>query len=188
MTKQKQYLWSEHTPGSPNSGEPVFLVIGKLRRPHGLKGEVLLDVWTDFPERLKPGVLVYLGDDHIVLEIQGCRQVSQSFLISFTGYRDRESVDQLRNQYLYVRSDDRPPLPVGEFYHHQLLGMQVNTDEGRSLGRLVQILETGANDVYIIRMESGQELLIPAIESVVLDIDTDLNVMIVHLLPGLESD
>jgi len=188
MTKQKQYLWSELTSGSPNAGEPVFLVIGKLRRPHGLKGDVLLDVWTDFPERLKPGVVIYLGDDHKALEIRSLRKIGQSFLIAFTGYSDRESVDLFRNQYLYVRSDDRPPLPDGEYYHHQLFGMQVNTEEGRTLGRLVQILETGANDVYIIKTESDQELLIPAIDSVVLDIDTSLNIMIVRLLPGLERD
>jgi 16S rRNA processing protein RimM len=103
-------------------------------------------------------------------------------------YNDPESAGELRNQMVYVRADDRPPLPEGEYYHHQLLGLDVVSEQGEYLGHLTQILGTGANDVYVIRPESGPELLLPAIESVVLDIDITHGEMKVRLLPGLRPE
>src|SRR4030067_3247840 len=96
-----------------------------------------------------------------------------------------ESAGALRNQLVYVRSDDRPPLPEGEYYHHQILGLKVKTIDDRFLGNLVQILETGANDVFIIRQEQGSEILIPAIPDVICKIDLQEGEIIVNLLPGL---
>jgi 16S rRNA processing protein RimM len=96
-----------------------------------------------------------------------------------------ESVGELRNQWVYVTTEDRPALPEGEFYYHQLLGLEIVSDEGRNLGRITGILETGANDVYIVRSTNGHELLLPAIKPVILDIDLQLGKIIVHLLPGL---
>jgi 16S rRNA processing protein RimM len=106
-------------------------------------------------------------------------------LIFFAGCQTREEAAEFRNQLVYVRTADRPQLEMGEYYHHQLLGLQVIDEEGQILGSLERILETGANDVYVVRDESGAELLLPAIESVILEIDLDHNQMLVHLLPGL---
>ncbi len=171
--------------GLPKPDEPAFLVVGKLRRPHGLKGEIIMQVITDFPERLQPGVTVYVGEQHMPMPIRSRRWHDRALLLAFDPYTDPESASALTNQMVYVRSDDRPPLPEGEYYHHQLLGLQVITDEGVELGQISQILETGANDVYVVRPESGPEILLPAIESVVLKIDLPLGQVQVHLLPGL---
>jgi len=174
--------------GSPGEGEPVFLVIGKLRRPHGLQGEILMDVLTDFPERLEKGVIIYMGDQRRPLKICSRRWQNKAMLLAFDGFMDPETAGQLRNELLYVRADDRPPLPEGEYYHHQLLGLQVVDETGQGLGVLTKILDTGANDVYVVRPARGQEILLPAIEQVILDIDLERKQMKVHILPGLIPD
>lgn len=187
MTGRKYFVDTEQIAGLPEKGEPVFLVIGKLRRPHALRGEMLMDVLTDFPERIKPEVIVYVGEDHVPLRIRSCRKHQQALLVAFDNIHDPEIVGKFRNHLVYTRTSDLPPLPDGDFYHHQLLGMRVICDDGRVLGRLSKILETGANDVYVIGTDSGPDLLLPAIESVILKIDVDRSEMLVHLLTGLES-
>ena len=174
--------------GSPQVDGPAFLVVGKLRRPHGLRGEMQMDVITDFPERLRSGVTVFVGEDHQPYQIHTRRRHGDALLIAFQEYTDPESAGVLRNQYVYVRTEDRPALPEGEYYHHQLLGLQVISDSGARLGILRQILETGANDVYLVRPEQGRDILLPAIESVILAIDLKKGEMLVHLLPGLLLD
>ena len=176
---------SDHETGSPASGEPAYLAVGFLRRPHGVRGEIQMDVLTDFPERLEPGALVYVGDDHRQIEILSLRMHGKAMLVRLQDCQTPEQAGLYRNQYLFVRADDRPPLPEGEYYHHQLIGLSVVTDDGRALGRLAEILETGANDVYVVVDDSGGESLLPAIPPVVLRIDLEAQIMTVHLLPGL---
>jgi 16S rRNA processing protein RimM len=107
-------------------------------------------------------------------------------LIAFQGYEDREAVGELRNQLVMVRADDRPPLEEGEYYHHQILGLRVFNEDGQFLGQVVEILETGANDVLVIRPEQGAELLLPMLESTVLSVNLESGELQVHLLPGLQ--
>lgn len=175
----------EQPSGSPLPGEPLFLAVGLLRRPHGVKGEIILDVLTDFPERLRPGTQVYVGDEHRPLRIRSRREHNAGLLLAFDNYRTPEAVGELRNQMLFVSAGDRPALPEGEYYHHQLLGLRVVDENGQYLGVLTTILDTGANDVYIVRPESGPDILLPAIESVILEINLERSEMRVHVLPGL---
>ena len=176
----------EHPTGSPQPGEPVFLVVGRLRRPHGIRGEITMEVVTDFPERLRPRVTVYVGDERRPLKIRSRRSHQQALLVAFQDIDTPAAAGELKNQLVYVRAADRPPLPAGEFYHHEILGLRVVTDEDRFLGILTQILDTaGANDVYVVRPESGPEILLPAIEPVILNIDLDRGEIRVHILPGL---
>jgi len=185
MRESKAFSQSEQSAGSPVEGEPVFLVIGKLRRPHGVKGEILMDILTDFPERVRQGLMVYVGQDHSPLRIRSRRTHQKAFLIAFRGYDSLEEVGELRNQMVYVRAEDRPPLPEGEFYHHQIIGLRVVSETGVVLGKVVEILETGANDVYVVRPEQGPEILLPVIDPVILDVDLAGGEIHVHLLPGL---
>jgi 16S rRNA processing protein RimM len=171
--------------GSPQVGEPEFLVVGKLRRPHGVRGEILLEVITDFPERLQPGVTVLVGEQHQQKRIRSRRVHNKGLLVSFDGYTTPETVGTLRNALVYVPTADRPPLPEGEYYHHQLLGLSVLNDEGQDLGRIIQILTTGANDIYVVRGEGGAEILLPAIDAVIREIDLEKGLIYAHLLPGL---
>ena len=106
-------------------------------------------------------------------------------IIALEGIDDRDVAAFLRNQLVFVPSAEEPPLPEGEYYHHQLIGLKVQTPEGRDLGALSEILLTGANDVYVVLGPDGSELLLPAIGDVVLNIDLELGRILVNLIPGL---
>lgn len=174
--------------GSPPPGGPEFLVIGKLHRPHGVRGEMRMSVWTDFPERIVPGRRFYIGEGRIAVSVRSVRWHGRQMLIAFEEYDDSEQVGVFRNQLLYVRSADLPPLAEGEIYLHQMLGLQVLTEEGDALGVIEGFLETGANDVLVVRTPEGGELLLPDIEPVVKKVDLQAGVVRVHLLPGLRPD
>ena len=176
------------TTGSPGAGEPVFLAVGKLRRPHGVNGEILMEILTDFPERFEAGSIIFIGPEHQPYKIKSFRQHKDGLLVTFEGYDSPEEIGVLRNQYAFVSSSDRPALPDGEFYHHELLGLKVVEDNGDLLGNIVAILETGANDVLVVHPETGPEILLPFIDEVVLDINLFQAEVRVHLLPGLRSE
>lgn len=174
--------------GSPTPGEPAFIAIGRLRRPHGIVGEMIMEVWTDFPERLRSGKRVYVGEGHLPMRIHRLRpydEYENLMLVTFQECSSREQADELKNLIVYVRVDEVPPLPEGEYYHHQILGLKVITDEGRLLGIVSEILETGAHDVCVVRMADGSEVLLPMVDEVVLEIDLVGGLMRVHLLEGL---
>lgn len=170
--------------GSPQ-GEPVFLAVGKLGRPHGVRGEVVLILITDFPERLQPQVKVFLGEQHLPIQIRSRRELQGNLLLKFDGYDSPEAVSELTNQLLFVHAEDRPVLPEGEYYHHQIIGLQAIDEQGISLGKVTDILSTGSNDVYIVQPDSGPEILLPATEEVILEIDLERGQIRVHLIPGL---
>ena len=171
--------------GSPSKGEPVYLAVGLLRRPHGVHGEILMEVYTDFPERLEDGTTVFLGAKHKPATIRHIRHHNEGLLFSFEGVDTPESAGLLRKQLVYVKTATRPALPAGQYYHHQMIGMTVVDDSGSELGKLTEIIQTGANDVYVVLSGTGKELLLPSIKQVVLDVDVESDRMIVHLIPGL---
>jgi 16S rRNA processing protein RimM len=171
---------SDSSTGSPSPGESVYLAVGKLRRPHGIQGEVLMDILTDFPERLHVGKTLYAGDEHEPLRIAGVRGHDREKIMRFVGFQTPEEVGRLRNMVVYVKADSLPDLPAGEFYHHQLLGLAVVAEDGEKLGVLDHIIETGANDVYVVKTPEGKELLLPAIEEVVLRVDLEKGEVVVH--------
>lgn len=184
---------TEETTGSPAPGGPdffgetEFLAVGKLRRPHGVAGEMVMDVLTDFPERLKPGMRLYRGQSRQVLHVKRCREYANGLLITFVDVQDKESAGLLRNEILYVRADEIPDLPEGEYYHHQLLGLRVIGDGKRLLGTVVDILETGANDVAVVRPASGRDILIPLADVFIQKIDLQAGEIHVRLMEGLVS-
>jgi 16S rRNA processing protein RimM len=171
--------------GSPAAGEPAFLAVGKVRRPHGVTGNVLVEIYTDFPERLRPKTMVYAGANHLPLTISHNRSHHNGALLAFDGFTTPEQVGRFRNQILYVKSAQTEELPEGEFYFHELIGLSVLDENDEPLGEVTEIMETGANDVYVVTNDSGRELLLPAIPEVILDVDTASKSIKVHLLPGL---
>jgi 16S rRNA processing protein RimM len=188
MTPSKKSGLYEQPTGSPSSGEPVFLVIGKLRRPHGVHGEIIMDIFTDFPERIHPGITFYVGENHRPLVLRSCRQHQNSLLLAFEAFQNRDEVGALRNQWVYVHSVDRPSLPEGDFYHHQILGLKVIDEKGNILGTVIEILETGANDVLVVRPTEGADILIPVVDSVVRNIDLGAGEILVQLIPGIFAE
>ena len=174
----------KNTSGSPN-GEPVYLTVGFLRRPHGIHGEIIMDLHTDFPERMKRGRKLFIGDEHHPITLTNVRPHQSGLLVKFNGIETPEDAGQLRNQWVYIRATDAQPLPKGQIYQHELFGFRVVDENENSLGELVEIIETGANNVYVVKDDSGKELLLPAIPSVILELDPVRRVMRVHLLEGL---
>lgn len=144
-----------------------------------------MEVLTDFPERITPGVLVFVGPQQLPLKVRSRRWHRNDLLIAFEGYDTPEEVGIFRNQYIQVSADDRPPLPQGEFYHHQLLGLRVFSEQDDSLGEITEILSTGANDVLVVSSEKHGEILIPFIDDAIVDVNLERGEMRVHLLPGL---
>lgn len=172
--------------GSPISGEPEFLAVGKLRRPHGVSGEMRMSVWTDFPERLQPGVRVFVGKSYQPVHIKSVRGHTQDSLIAFDEFSSRDEVGQFRNQVVFVRTADLPPLPDNDLYFHQLLGLQVIRDKDDSLlGIVAEIIETGANPVFLVRRDGKKDILLPDIDPVILNIDLKKREIRVNLIPGL---
>lgn len=174
----------EKKQGSPK-GESVYLAIGFLRRPHGVNGELIMDLHTDFPERIKAGRKVYAGEKHEPLTIHSARGHANGMLVKLRGYDTPEAAGRFRNQWVYVKAAEVPALPPGQVYKHELVGLTVTADTGETLGVLDEILETGANDVYVVKKENGAELLLPAIPNVVLETDMGRRVMKVRLIEGL---
>jgi 16S rRNA processing protein RimM len=169
--------------GSP-IGEPLYLSVGFLRRPHGVRGEIIMDLHTDFPERMKKGRKLFVGEARTPVTLTSVRPHGAGMLVKFEGIDTPEEAGMFRNQWLYVLAKD-VPLPAGQHYKHELLGMRVVDEDGKPLGELVEVLETGANDVYVVAGDSGREILLPAIPSVILDLDFERRVLRVHLLEGL---
>ncbi len=172
--------------GSPSPGEPEYLLVGSLRRPHGVRGEIVMEVLTDFPERLKPDITVFVGPSHQPLRVAGARFHNEGLLLKFEGVDTPEQVGRYRNQSVYVTTADRPALPPGQYYEHEVMGFTVIEDEtDETIGALSGIMRTGANDIYIVTRPDGSEVLLPVIASVVLKLDAETRTIRVHILPGL---
>lgn len=175
---------AKKAPGSPD-GEPVYLVVGFLRRAHGVHGEMIMDLHTDFPERLRSGRKLFVGEAHQPATLSGSRSHANGVLVKFKGIDTPEATAAFRNQWVYVKTSDVPALPQGQLYQHELFGFKVIDENDQPLGELVEIIETGANNVYVVKDETGKEILLPAIPSVILELDVAHRLMRVHLLEGL---
>jgi 16S rRNA processing protein RimM len=160
------------------------VAVGYVRGPHGLEGELKVESLSDNPDRFTIGAVVRAGDRTVT--IRSLRTHRGVMLVKFDGIDRREQADRLRGLYLEVPKAALGPLQPDEYYRFQLIGLAVRDVEGRELGKLVEVLDTGANDVYVVRSEDS-ELLVPAIEHVVQNVDLSAGVMTVQLLPGLEE-
>jgi len=165
--------------GSHSESEPAFLILGKLRRAHGVRGEIPLEVYSELLDLLVPGCLVYVGKDQAPLTIEATRWKNDLLLLKFEEISDRTVASTLTNKFVYINTEQLPALEDGEYYLHELIGLNVYEQEGRYLGVLMEILETGANDVYVVQNEAGEETLIPATEHTILEVDFNQEKMIV---------
>ncbi len=166
--------------------EPRYLAIGRVLRPHGVRGELRVEVLTDYPELVARRDYLYLGPRHQRYELESVRTHKHLLLLKLKGCDDRNAADAWREALVEVAIDDAVPLEDDEYYHFQIVGMQAETEEGQILGEVVEVLglPLGANDVYVIHGPFG-EILVPAIDDVVVGLDMEGGRMILHLPPGL---
>ncbi len=167
--------------------EPDFLRIGRVSRPHGLRGELSIQVSVSKPPLLNDVEQVYIGPARVPYKISAARTHRKRLLLRLANVEDRESAEALRGQDVSISAADAEPLQTDEYYIRELIGLQIVTEEGETLGTLTDVLETGANDVYVVTQDEDDWLL-PAIKDVIRAIDLERNEMIVHLLPGLRPD
>jgi 16S rRNA processing protein RimM len=163
------------------------IVIGKIIAPIGVKGEVKAICLTDFPERFEKGNKVSLnisGEPKRTLLIETSREHKDGFVIKLEGINSREEADILRNTELVIGKNEVGKLPDDSFYIFDLIGLDVVTDEGRNVGKIVDVIHTGANDVYY----TDKKVCIPALKQVVLEIDITGKKMLIHPMPGLIPD
>lgn len=169
-----------------SSTEPRFLVIGKILRAHGVRGEVRVLLHTDLPERFTWLKEVYVGERNPQpIAVEGVRFHKEFALLKLVGYDFRDQIDAIKGELLQVPIEDAIPLEEGEYFLFQLVGLDVYTDEGEHLGQLKDVIETGANNVFVVQSEGKKDILLPDTEEVVTDIDFDNGRLTVHLLPGL---
>ncbi|MBN2005289.1 MAG: 16S rRNA processing protein RimM [Anaerolineae bacterium] len=165
--------------------EPRYLVVGRILRPHGVRGELRAEILTDYPQHLAEVHTLYVGDDYQPYTLQAVRFHQNVMLLTLKDCADRDAAEGLRGALVSIAIKDAVPLEEDEYYHFQLVGLQVVGDEGEALGEIVEVFTApGANDVYVVHGSRG-EILLPAISEVVKHIDVEAKRMVVHLLPGL---
>ena len=177
---QKGFEHNTDPSGSPHPGEPVYMAVGRLRRTHGIKGEILFEMTTEQSENVKPGGQFFVGDRKIQVTMASIRQTDKLWLVTLEGFSTNESVEIFRNQTLYADAAHLLPLPRGRFYHHEVIGMKVEDELHVPLGVVTEILVTGANDVYVVKTPDDSELLVPAVKAVVLYIDREKNTITIR--------
>ena len=166
---------------------PRWIAVGRITKAHGVKGEVAVLPLSQVTARFVAGSRLYLGErDDRPLTVSSSRPHRQRVLVMFEEARDRAEAERLRGEFLFVPASDAPPLPEGEYWAHELVGCEVVTEEGRSLGRIREIIRTPANDVWAAEGEAG-EFLIPAVKNVVTSVDVGARRVLVREVPGLTA-
>ena len=162
--------------------------VGVIAGTHGLRGEVKVFPTTDEPRRCLDleKVIMDTGREERILKIRSVKFFKKFVILGFEGMDRIEDVERLKGAELMIDRKDAIPLEEGEYFIPDLLGLKVVTDDGRELGVIKDVIETGANNVYDVQNDAGGRILIPAIPQCILDVRLEEGDMKVHLLPGLE--
>lgn len=164
-----------------------LLKVGIISSTHGIRGEVKVFPTTDDPQRFKKlkSVLLDNGKEKRDLKIQGVKFFKQFVILKFEEIDDINDVEKYKGSSLYVTRDQAVKLKKDEYFIADLIGLAVTSDDESLKGTLKDVIETGANDVYVIELSDGRELLLPAIKECVLSVDIEKGQMRIHLLDGL---
>jgi len=169
------------------SQKTEWATIGQVVALFGVRGEVKVRSLTDIPDRFQQLEAVYLGPDAVqTYKIEHVRPYKgEMVILKLAGINDGNTAEALRNHSLLIPLEQLAKLPPDSYYQHDILGLKVHLLDGRELGPIVDILETGSNDVYIIKGSDGKQIMIPAIKTVIKQIDLLRRTMYIDPLPGL---
>ena len=161
--------------------------MGHVARPHGLVGEVVVEVFSDAPGRFAPGVaLIARGPRGGLRDVRvaSSRPHGPRLLVRFEGVTTREGAEALRDRELCIPRDAVAPLPAGRHYRFELIGLRARTVAGTALGVVADVFGTGSNDVLVVRGEGG-EILLPLLDTVLLEVSVERGECVVAVPPGL---
>lgn len=166
-----------------------LLQVGVITTTHGVRGEVKVFPTTDDPARFKKlkKVILDTGKEKLDLEVAGVKFFKNMVILKFKGLDNINDVEKYRQKGLYVTRENAVKLKKNEYFIADLIGLSVISDEDEELGVISDVLQTGANDVYVIKQEGEDDILLPAIKECVKEVDIDAGKMLVHLLPGLRE-
>ena len=164
-----------------------YLRVGVIASTHGLKGEVKVFPTTDEPERFRKLKKVFLdtGKEYLPLKIKSVKFFKNQVILKFDEFQDINEVEKYRGKDLLIDREQALPLAKNENFIVDLIDMDVYDEEEQCLGTLTDVLQTGANDVYVVETEEGKEILLPAIPSCILEVDVEAAKMIVRIPEGL---
>ncbi len=164
-----------------------LLQVGIITSTHGVRGEVKVYPTTDDPRRFRrlKEVVLDTGKGKMNLEIEGVKFFKQFVILKFKGLDNINDIEKYRQKSLYVTRKNAVRLQRDEYFIADLIGLKVQDEDGKELGTVKDVIETGANDVYEVEMADGKSLLLPAIKQCILNVDVENGTMQVHVLEGL---
>lgn len=172
-------------PRAPLGGDQPDIAVGRVVAPHGIRGEVRVQPWTDVPDRFRPGLRVFVHPGPGWTVVRAARPFRGGlWLLRLEGVETRDAAESLRGARLLVRREDRAPLPEGHFYTLDLLGWPVVTPDGTPVGRLRDVHRNPAHDLLEVELDAGGRALVPAVRALVA-IEPEARRIVVQPVPGL---
>jgi 16S rRNA processing protein RimM len=172
---------SSKSASKPDGVAEGYVAVGRVVGAFGVRGEIKIEPLAP-PQTFQPGRTVTLAS--VARKIEASRRHKRTLLLKLTGIDAREEIAPLRGEYLQVPESELAPLGEGEYYRYQLVGLRVVSTEGEELGRITEVLERPANDVFVVQGSRG-EALVPAVEEIVREVDIAGGVVTIELVPGL---
>lgn len=163
------------------------LQVGVITSTHGIRGEVKVFPTTDDAQRFLDLKTVYLdtGKEEVELEIEKVKFFKNLVILKFKNYDNINDIEKYKKCPILVTREDAVELEENEYFIADLIGLDAVSDEGENLGKISDVLQTGANDVYVIKNKGVKDILVPAIEQCVREVNLEENRIVIHLLPGL---
>ncbi len=165
------------------------LEAGKIINTHGLRGEVKVVTWTDYPEVFEEIEFLYVhrknGDER--LDIKNIKYQKNNIIVKFEQIKDIDEAEKYKNMVLYVDREQLPPLPDGMNYIVDLIGLEVYNEDNEKIGVIADVFNTGANDIYDVKREGKKNLLLPVIDECVKKVDIENGRVIVNVMEGLDD-
>lgn len=170
--------------------ENNLIEVGKIVNTHGLRGDVKVIAWMDYPEDFEQLTTVYIKTrtEMKKLTVKNVKYQKNNLIVSFDELKDINEAEPFKNSVLYADRDELGELPEGVHYIVDLIGLDVVNEEGEKIGVLADVFNTGANDIYDVKRDGKKNLLLPVIDDVVKSIDTENGVITVHIMEGLDDE
>lgn len=170
--------------------ENNLIEVGKIVNTHGLRGDVKVVAWMDYPEDFEQLTTVYIKTRTELkkLTVKNVKYQKNNLIVGFNELKDINEAEPFKNSVLYADRDELGELPDGVHYIVDLIGLDVVNEEGEKIGVLADVFNTGANDIYDVKREGKKNLLLPVIDDVVKSIDIENGAITVHVMEGLDDE